>query len=251
MNTIGIIPSRYASSRLPGKPLRMIHGKTMIQRVYEQAAQASLTALYVATDDERIAQHVQSFGGKALMTSGELGSGTERCRAAAEWLSCNDDDVVINIQGDEPFVHPHHINTLAALCKKENVEVGTLYASVSKERDLWDPGIPKLVCSRSGRVLYFSRSTIPFVRNADAPEWLLHTAFKKHMGLYGYRVSALKMLAALPATELEKAEMLEQLRWMEHDVIIYATEVEEGGISVDTPEDLQRAIDFAVQNESA
>lgn len=241
MKTIGIIPARYASTRLPGKPLCMIAGKSMINRVYERVALAGLDEMYVATDDERIYDHVTAFGGKAIMTSTTINSGTERCYAAVHHQDVSPEDIIINIQGDEPFVEPAHIQKLIAVFRQPGVGIATLFARISEIRELFDTGIPKLVTDTSGRVLYFSRNPIPCIRDhADMPR-ISDFRFKKHIGIYAYRLSELAEISSFPASQLEQAEKLEQLRWLEHGKNIYASEVNDSGISVDTPEDLERA----------
>ena len=247
MKTIGIIPARYASTRLPGKPLRMIAGKSMISRVYERVALAGLDEIYVATDDERIYKHVIAFGGKAIMTSTTIGGGTERCYAAISHTAVSPEDIIINIQGDEPFIEPENIRKLIAVFTHTGIGIATLFAHISEIRELFDTGIPKLVTDKSGRVLYFSRYPIPCIRDHAGMPQIDDFPFKKHIGIYAYRLSELAEISSLPSSELEHAEKLEQLRWLEHGKTIYATEVNDSGISVDTPEDLERAEKYALQ----
>ena len=223
MKFIGLIPARYASTRFPGKPLALLAGKPVIQHVYEQAAKV-LDAVYVATDDERIYNKVLEFGGKAVMTSTEHHSGTDRIEEALEKIG-GDFDVVVNIQGDEPFIAQSQIETLCHCFEDEDTQIATL-------------GKP------FGYAMYFSRSIIPFVRSVERQEWLKKYPFLKHLGIYAYRTEVLKAITRLPQSSLELAESLEQLRWLENGyrIKVGITNVETVGI--DTPEDLQRAEDF-------
>lgn len=240
MKILGIIPSRYASTRFPGKPLAMINGKTMIQRVYEQAGQCeSFTHLVVATDHDAIYNHVIGFGGDVVMTSKEAASGTERCFEALQRLKKKQSlhyDVVINIQGDEPFISPTQIDKVTSLFALPEVEIGTLIKKISKESELNDPNIVKVVRNVSEEALYFSRAAIPHRREKDAPAE--HFEFYKHIGVYGYRSETLKKLIALPVSNLEKAESLEQLRWLENGFKIQTAETDLEITSIDTYEDL-------------
>ncbi|MCF8231171.1 MAG: 3-deoxy-manno-octulosonate cytidylyltransferase [Bacteroidales bacterium] len=240
MKILGIIPSRYASTRFPGKPLAMINGKTMIQRVYEQAGKCeSLTHLVVATDHDAIYNHVVGFGGDVVMTSQEAGSGTERCFEALNHLKKNQSlqyDVVINIQGDEPFISPTQIYAVTTLFTLPEVKIGTLIKKISTENELNDPNIVKVVRNVSKEALYFSRAAIPHRREKVAPAE--HFEFYKHIGVYGYRSETLKKLIALPVSNLEKAESLEQLRWLENGFKIQTAETEMDITSIDTYEDL-------------
>lgn len=239
---IGIIPSRYASTRFPAKPLVGIAGKTMIQRVYDQAKKATkLDDVIVATDDQRILDHVQQFGGKVVMTSTEHQTGTDRC---AEVLSgIKHADVVINIQGDEPFIEPMQIDQLVSLFEKEETEIATLVKRIENKEDLFAESVVKVVQSAAKKALYFSRSPIPFLKGIDQESWLAQATFYKHIGLYGYRAPVLENLALLAQTELEKSESLEQLRWLENGYSIQLAETEHESNSVDTPEDLDRLLE--------
>lgn len=233
MKIIGIIPARFASTRFPGKPLVDIGGKTMIQRVYEQAKKAtSLSEVLVATDDQRIFDAVEDFGGKVVMTSLNHTNGTERCNEVAANFEA---DVVINIQGDEPFIQPEQINQLADLFLDESVQIGTLVKQIYEKTDLHNPTIIKAVLNLKQEALYFSRSAIPFLRTPDTEH-----IFFKHIGIYGFRKDVLDSLVKLPLSSLEKAESLEQLRWLENGYRIQTALTEYNSLSVDVPEDLEK-----------
>ncbi len=242
MKFIGIIPARYASTRFPGKPLAVLGGKPVIQRVYEQAA-AVLSETYVATDDERIFDCVESFGGHAVMTRSDHQSGTDRIEEAAEKIG-TDAEVIINIQGDEPFVQKSQLETLKELFENPETQIGTLGKRFENIAAAKNPNSPKIVCDSRGFALYFSRSVIPFIRGCEETEWMQHYPFLKHLGLYAYRREVLREITLLPPSSLEKAESLEQLRWLENGyrIRVGLTDVETVGI--DTPEDLQRAEAF-------
>ena len=245
MKFIGIIPARYASTRFPGKPLAVLGGKTVIQRVYEQAASV-LEEAYVATDDERILQAVEAFGGRAIMTRADHKSGTDRIEEAAEKIGTQA-DVIINIQGDEPFVQRSQLETLKGLFDDPTTQIGTLGKRFESMEAVLNPNSPKIVTDQRGFALYFSRSVIPFVRGQEQGAWLDHYPFLKHLGLYAYRREVLREVTLLPQSPLEKAESLEQLRWLENGyrIRVGLTDVETVGI--DTPEDLQRAEQFLQQ----
>lgn len=242
MKFIAIIPARYASTRFPGKPLAMLGGKTVIQRVYEQAT-AVLGEAYVATDDERIYQAVEAFGGRAVITRNDHRSGTDRIEEAAEKIQTNA-DVIINVQGDEPFIQASQIKTLMRLFDDPTTQIGTLGKRFDTMEAAKNPNSPKIVCDRRGFALYFSRSVIPFVRGKEEATWIEHYPFLKHLGIYAYRRKALHEVTQLAQTPLELAESLEQLRWLENGyrIRVGITDVETVGI--DTPEDLQRAEEF-------
>lgn len=242
MKFIAIIPARYASTRFPGKPLAMLGGKTVIQRVYEQAT-AVLGEAYVATDDERIYKAVEAFGGRAVMTRNDHRSGTDRIEEAAEKIQTNA-DVIINVQGDEPFIQASQIKTLMRLFDDPTTQIGTLGKRFDTMEAAKNPNSPKIVCDRRGFALYFSRSVIPFVRGKEEATWIEHYPFLKHLGIYAYRRKALHEVTQLAQTPLELAESLEQLRWLENGyrIRVGITDVETVGI--DTPEDLQRAEEF-------
>ena len=242
MKFIGIIPARYASTRFPGKPLAILGGKTVIQRVYEQASSV-LEEAYVATDDERILQAVEKFGGHAVMTRADHKSGTDRIEEAAEKIG-TDADVIINIQGDEPFIQPSQIETLMRLFDNPTTQIGTLGKRFESMEATLNPNSPKIVTDLQGFALYFSRSVIPYVRGQEQGEWLHHYPYLKHLGLYAYRREVLREVTKLPQSPLEKAESLEQLRWLENGyrIRVGLTDVETVGI--DTPDDLRRAEEF-------
>lgn len=242
MKFIGIIPARYASTRFPGKPLAMLGGRTVIQRVYEQAT-AILDEAYVATDDERIFQAVEQFGGRAIMTRADHKSGTDRIEEAAEKIGTQA-DVIINIQGDEPFIQKSQIETLMHLFDEPSTQIGTLGKRFESIEAAMNPNSPKIVTDKRGFALYFSRSIIPYVREKEQAEWLQHFPYLKHLGLYAYRREVLQEVTQLPQSPLEIAESLEQLRWLENGyrIRVGLTDVETVGI--DTPEDLQRAEEF-------
>jgi 3-deoxy-manno-octulosonate cytidylyltransferase (CMP-KDO synthetase) len=239
MKILGIIPARFASSRFPGKPLVQIHGKSMIQRVYEQAVKASgLTEIVVATDDERIAAEVRSFGGQYVITSQEHLSGTDRCAEVAAALP--EFDIVVNIQGDEPYIDPLQINLLASCFEDPKVELATLIKEIHTETELFNNNIPKVLVNSVGEAIYFSRQTIPYVRNAAPEEWLNVHKFYKHIGIYGYSRKALLAITQLPPSSLELAESLEQLRWIENNFRIQTRVTGIETVAIDTPEDLER-----------
>ena len=242
MKFIGIIPARYASTRFPGKPLAVLGGKTVIQRVYEQASSV-LEEAYVATDDERIFDAVEAFGGRAVMTRADHKSGTDRIEEAAQKIG-TDADVIINIQGDEPFIQKSQIETLMQLFEVPETQIGTLGKRFETIDAALNPNSPKIVTDLQGFALYFSRSIIPFVRGQEQAVWLEKYPFLKHLGLYAYRREVLREVTKLPQSPLEIAESLEQLRWLENGfrIRVGLTDVETVGI--DTPEDLQRAEEF-------
>jgi len=242
MKFMAIIPARYASTRFPGKPLAVLGGKTVIQRVYEQVSR-QLDEVCVATDDERILQCVEAFGGRAVMTRSDHKSGTDRIEEAAEKIG-TDADVIINVQGDEPFIQPSQIKTLMSLFEAPETQIGTLGKPFESMEAVESPNSPKIVIDRRGFALYFSRSVIPFIRGKERADWFGRYPFLKHLGIYAYRREVLREVTLLPQGELEKAESLEQLRWLENGyrIRVGLTDVETVGI--DTPEDLQRAEAF-------
>ena len=242
MKFIGIIPARYASTRFPGKPLAMLGGKPVIQRVYEQVS-AVLGEAYVATDDERIFSAVTAFGGRAVMTRSDHKSGTDRIEEAATKLSTTA-DVIINVQGDEPFIQPSQIETLCRLFDDSETQIGTLGKRFESMEAAENPNSPKIVCDTRGFALYFSRSVIPFVRGKERSEWFAQFPFLKHLGIYAYRREVLKEITQLPQSPLEMAESLEQLRWLQNGYRIRVGETNVETVGIDTPEDLQRAEAF-------
>ncbi len=242
MKYIAIIPARYASTRFPGKPLALLGGKTVIQRVYEQAVSV-LDEAWVATDDERIQKAVEQFGGRVVMTRADHKSGTDRIEEAAEKIG-TDADVIINIQGDEPFVQPSQINTLMQLFDNADTQIGTLGKRFEDMAAVNNPNSPKIATDRQGFALYFSRSVIPYVRGAEQAEWLSRFPYLKHLGIYAYRREVLHEITQLPQSPLELAESLEQLRWLENGYRIRVGLADAETVGIDTPEDLQRAETF-------
>jgi len=244
MTVIGIIPARYDSTRFPGKPLVDIKGKTMIQRVYEQVKLA-LPYACVATDDNRIKDAVLAFGGEVVMTSKNHESGTDRCAEAVvnfEQLKGIKADVVINIQGDEPFINPIQIQQLANLFNDETAEIATLIKKVNDLKVLANSNVVKVVKAKNGNALYFSRSSIPFVRNFSAEEWLTKHDFYQHIGMYGYRKSVLMNICKLQKGILETTESLEQLRWLENGFTIKTAITDIESFGIDTPADLEEVL---------
>ena len=243
---IGIIPARYASTRFPGKPLALIGGKPMIQRVYEQARKA-LNVVVVATDDERIADCVRGFGGVVVMTRADHKCGTERCCEAMSILNCPLSTVIINIQGDEPFIQPEQIEAIKS-CFSSSTQIATLVKPFTEEdtlADLENPNTPKVVFDKDMNALLFSRSVIPYLRGVEKSEWLKKEQFYKHIGMYAYRADVLKQITSLSQTPLETAESLEQLRWLENGYKIKVAICHTASIGIDTPEDLLKVERFS------
>lgn len=238
-NIIGIIPSRFASTRFPGKPLADIAGKPMIQRVYEQAKKCGqLQRVIVATDDERIKACLESFGGEVEMTSKEHTNGTERC---AEVAARNNADYYINIQGDEPFIKPEQIQSLAEILDGQT-QLGTLVKRIADPALLDNPNTMKVLLNKKKEALYFSRACVPYIRDFPKDEWLDHHTFYKHIGIYAYRKDILEKVVNLPLGLLEQAESLEQLRWLENGYSITVAETSLETIGIDAPEDVERAL---------
>lgn len=251
VNAIGIIPARYASTRLPGKPLVDLGGKSMIQRVVEQARRAQLQRVVVATDDERILAHVRGFGGEAVLTSPDHPSGTDRVFDAYQQLGIAA-DCIINIQGDEPFIHPAQIDALITLFAAENApQLATLVKPVLTTDELFSPHLPKVVLDAAGHALYFSRHPLPYQRQAPPEQWLSQHRYLRHIGLYAYRPEVLAAITQLPPSSLEQAESLEQLRWLENGYRILTAETELETIGIDTPEDVERARKYLVKAAGA
>jgi len=246
---IGIIPARYASTRFPGKPLAKIGSMTMIERVYRQVSK-ELDDIMVATDDNRIVEAVKSFGGNVTMTSSEHRSGTDRCYEA--YRNCGSQaSVVINIQGDEPFINPTQIAELKSCFDDASTDIATLarrYDSKKGFEGLFDPNVVKVVRGQKEMAIYFSRAIIPYVRNHQWQEWLEHVPFLTHVGMYGYRADTLAEITKLPQSPLELAESLEQLRWLENGYRIKVGLTDCPTIGIDTPADLERAIQFCESN---
>lgn len=238
MKVLGVIPARYGSTRFPGKPLAMIGGKTMIRRTCEQVLKASLDAVVVATDDPRILEEVEGFGQRALMTRADHPSGTDRCREALDLLG-DGFDAVVNIQGDEPFIDPARIDQVADLIRRDDTVIATLAEPVTDPAALDNPNVVKVVFGQDGNALYFSRHPLPYVRGTERSRWLDTTAYYRHVGLYAYKAATLRAVTALPPGRLERAESLEQLRWLENGFPIrVAVTVPGRSIAIDTPQDL-------------
>lgn len=245
MRFLGIIPARYASTRFPAKPLAILGGKTVIQRVYEQVA-GILDDAYVATDDERIEATVKAFGGKVVMTSPLHKSGTDRCYEAFTKIEGHF-DVVVNIQGDEPFIQQSQLEAIKACFDDSSTQIATLVKPFSSDDSfeaLENVNSPKVVLNKNRNAMYFSRSIIPYQRNAEKNEWLKEHTYYKHIGLYAYRTEVLKEITNLPQSPLELAESLEQLRWLENGYSIKAGITSVETIGIDTPQDLERAEEF-------
>ena len=254
MKFIAIIPARYASTRFPGKPLAELGGKPVIQRVYEQAVSV-LGEAYVATDDERIFNKVEEFGGRAVMTRTDHKSGTDRIEEAVEKISRYEnsgaryeDSVIINVQGDEPFIQRSQIETLCQLFDDPQTQIGTLGKRFDSIEAMENPNSPKIVTDVNGFALYFSRSVIPFIRGKEKSEWMQQYPFLKHLGIYAYRREVLAEITKLPQSPLEIAESLEQLRWLQNGYRIRVGETTVETVGIDTPEDLQRAEAFLAES---
>jgi 3-deoxy-manno-octulosonate cytidylyltransferase (CMP-KDO synthetase) len=237
MNTVAVIPARYASTRFPGKPLISIGGKTMIERVWERARQAKLVSkVIVATDDERIASVVRSFGGEVALTRADHRSGTERVAEVA--AAHKEAEILVNVQGDMPLIDPAAIDAaIEALGEDESVNMATLAVPISNAAEIMDPNVVKTVVDFDGNALYFSRAPIPWVRDRGGP---VHAKHLKHLGLYVFRREALLEFATFPQGDLERIEQLEQLRWLENGNRIRVAEIEQESVEVDTPEDVKR-----------
>ena len=247
MKIVGIIPARYASTRFPGKPLAMIDGKSMIQRVYEQSCKANvLSEVWIATDDNRIESHIKSFGGKVMLTSPNHKSGTERCNEVIQRLQADTSsrlfDVAINIQGDEPFIQPEQIEKVASCFLNPEVEIATLIKKIFDKTELFNPNVVKVITANDKKALYFSRQPIPFLRGMSENDWLTHHTYFKHIGIYAYRTETLRKLTMLQPSPLEIAESLEQLRWLENAYHIYTKQTDFESFSIDTPDDLSKLI---------
>jgi 3-deoxy-manno-octulosonate cytidylyltransferase (CMP-KDO synthetase) len=244
LQALGVIPARYASSRFPGKPLAMINGKSMIMRVYEQARKSTmLSRVIVATDDARIYDHVIACGGEVIMTSDAHVSGTSRIGEVVEKITQEGNfpfDVIVNIQGDEPFIDPKQIDLAVSLFTNPDVQIGTLIMKIHNNDDLFNPNVVKVIVSDSGNALFFSRSPIPFLRGVEQKDWLNKHEYYRHIGLYAYRANIILPIISLSESPSEIAESLEQLRWLHHgySVTTALTDIETFGI--DTPDDLSK-----------
>ncbi len=249
MRFLGIIPVRYKSTRFPGKPLVDIAGKTMLQRVYEQATKcALLNDCIIATDNELIFQHAKSIGAKVVMTAEHHPSGTDRCFEAYTQLNKNY-DVIINIQGDEPFIHPSQIERLIQSFKKED-EIATLMKLCQTQEELLSEGEVKIVLDKNNYALYFSRSVIPYLKNVPKEEWHLKHKYYRHVGMYAYRADILESITQLPPSDLEQKESLEQLRWLENGYKILCIETEYESYCIDYPEDIEKVLNMLGKNLS-
>ncbi len=241
MKILGIIPARFQSTRFPGKVLVDIKGMSMVQRVYEQANKSALlTKVIIATESKKVKKHVESFGGEAVLTSTNHASGTDRCYEAFT-LQEETYDYVINIQGDEPFIAPNQIDELAKLLD-DRVELATLIKKITTSSELFNYGEVKTVFNKEMEALYFSRQPIPYCRSKGEMEWLSHHDYYKHIGIYAYRADVLEKISKLPVSALEKAESLEQLRWIENGLKIKLAYTKHESICIDTKEDLEKVL---------
>jgi 3-deoxy-manno-octulosonate cytidylyltransferase (CMP-KDO synthetase) len=247
---IAVIPARYAATRLPGKPLVSLAGKSMIERVWERARQAkTISRVIIATDDDRILKAAAAFGAEAAMTRSEHRSGTERVAEVAAGMARGSEEIFVNVQGDEPLIEPGAIDAaVEAIESEESVQVSTLMVPIAKPADIMDPNIVKVVLDFDGNALYFSRAPIPWVRDRDAP---VHAQHMKHLGLYAFRRAALLDFPTLPLGDLERIEQLEQLRWMENGYKIRVAETQHDSVSVDVPEDIERVEQLLRKSASA
>jgi 3-deoxy-manno-octulosonate cytidylyltransferase (CMP-KDO synthetase) len=244
---LAIIPARFASTRFPGKPVADIAGKSMIRRVYEQAKKSSLLSdVIVATDHPSIYDHVIAFGGAACMTSENHPSGTDRCYEALT-MQPEVFDYVINVQGDEPFIAPEQIDLLASLLDGK-VELATLIKAIQDEEQLFNPNLVRVVVNKQDEAIYFTRSVIPYLRNVPQQEWFAKHTFFKHIGMYAYRADVLQKITRLEISSLEKAESLEQLRWIENGFKIKVAVTPLETVGIDTPEDIAKALAFLKTN---
>lgn len=242
MDFIAIIPARYASTRFPGKPLVNINGKTMVHNVYVQACKV-FKDVWVATDDERILNEVERFGGKAVMTMKKHKSGTDRCCEAIDKIETLENrtwDVIVNIQGDEPFIKTEQLLEIMKCFKQKKTQIATLVKPINNKDDIFNPNKPKVVVSNKNEAIYFSRSPIPFLRGVSETKWVSKHLFYKHIGLYAYRKDILHQITKLKPSSLENAESLEQLRWLENGFSIKVSFTEHESVSIDTPKDLER-----------
>jgi 3-deoxy-manno-octulosonate cytidylyltransferase (CMP-KDO synthetase) len=241
MKIIGIIPARYGSTRFPGKPLVDIDGKSMVQRVYEQSSKSNLLShVIIATDDERIMNHVRDFGGNVMMTSPQHVSGTDRCAEIIRLDTGNKWDVAVNIQGDEPYIQPEQIDLLCACFESPDTSIATLVKEIKSSDELFNHNNVKVILNKNSEAIYFSRSPVPYCRNYPEQEWIRHHTYYKHIGIYAYRTEVLLEIAQLPKTKLEITESLEQLRWIENNYKIKSQITSFESIAIDTPDDLLR-----------
>lgn len=239
-----IIPARMASTRLPKKPLADIMGKSLIEHVYLKATQVKEAEVIIATDDQLIFDHVQQFGGRAMMTSTNHPSGTDRIAEVAQNI---ESDIIINLQGDEPLINPKQIEALIELMKNPLVKIGTQCAKIKDVETLFDYNIVKVVRDINDKALYFSRQAIPAIRDQKFEKWIAYADYYKHIGIYGFKRMTLLELCTLPQTTFEKSESLEQLRWLQHGYDVFCQETLYTSIGVDTPEDLDRVRDYILK----
>lgn len=241
IDSLGIIPARYASSRFPGKPLVDIQGKTMIQRVYEQAVKSKLDQVIVATDDQRIFDHIKDSNGRVVMTSSFHKSGTDRCAEVASLAEYKKVKWIVNIQGDEPFIDPAQINTvLRTLVDRSTATIATLAKKITDSHQLFDENIVKVVLNKKGKACYFSRSTIPYLRGVAKKDWVRQADFYKHLGIYGFAKNVLLDIAQLAQSKMEMQESLEQLRWLDHGYAIDVAITDKETFGIDVPSDLNK-----------
>ncbi|MBI3236003.1 MAG: 3-deoxy-manno-octulosonate cytidylyltransferase [Bacteroidetes bacterium] len=242
-----IIPARFASTRFPGKPLVDIGGQSMIERVYNQCIKTNQRTI-VATDDNRIYEHVQAFGGEVVLTQSDHISGTDRCAEVFKNLNLDSNEIVVNVQGDEPFIKPEQILSVIDVFKNKDAQIATLCKKISDYESLHNSNVVKLVKNEQGKTIYFSRQPIPFLRNKNPEIWHQEHQYFKHIGIYAFKGSALQKVSELTPSPLELAESLEQLRWLENDYKIYAIETEFQSPAIDTPEDLQQVLMLNIDN---
>jgi 3-deoxy-manno-octulosonate cytidylyltransferase (CMP-KDO synthetase) len=244
MKVLGVIPARYASTRFPGKPLAEIHGKSMVRRVYEQVKKsASVHRIVIATDDDRIVQHARTFDAEVVLTSPRHPSGTDRCAEVLEKME-ETFDVIVNIQGDEPFIQPGQIDAVVECFHQDTVDIATLIKQIDSTEELFNPNKVKVVTNRWKEAMYFSRHPIPYCKTADPEHWLQHCTYYKHVGMYAYRRAVLKLISSLSPSATELTESLEQLRWIENGYTIRTIETTFESPAVDTPKDLE----YIIQN---
>lgn len=255
MKTLAIIPARYASTRFPGKPLALLGGESIISRVYHRVRRTEgIDDVVIATDDERICDHAESFAdeGAVMMTSDGHHSGTDRCGEVARRLDRQGYryDIIINVQGDEPFVESGQLQALVETFRNAEVQIATLATRITDTDELLSPNNVKVVCDRHGKALYFSRQAIPFCRGVDSAQWLERAAYLKHVGIYAFRAEVLEALCQLAPSSLEESERLEQLRWLEAGYPIHVALTDHANIGIDTPDDLAAAEAYLKQNKT-
>ncbi len=250
MKVLAVIPARYASTRFPGKPLAALAGKPIIQWVWESVAKADLDAV-VATDDQRIVQAVEQFGGRVMMTGSHHRSGTDRCGEVLSTLEAQGRhyDVVINVQGDEPFVQQRQLTSLIDCFDSPATQIATLKTAIRSQQELLSPNNVKVICGKDGRAVYFSRQPIPYLRGVEQGQWLDRQPYFKHVGIYAFRAETLKQVVGLEPSPLELSESLEQLRWLENGYTIKVCNTQQANIGIDTPEDLAAAEQYLLNKK--